>query len=188
MWLAPYAVGAVAGTACDQIHLRCGVLSYAEPALFGQGWWVPFVFGLAGLAVVHAPLALGRALLPPPASVAPSPEERRAVALAAVWFVAAYAATGLFHKQPLALALGLVALWGARVASRRPSGAELTFEALLAIGGALGGVIVESTLSAAGLFQYGRQDLWRTPTWLPGLYLHGALLGRPITRAWYDGR
>ena len=49
-----FVAGGIGGALCDQIHVRCGTLSYPHPVLFGQAFWVPLVFGagisLAGVA------------------------------------------------------------------------------------------------------------------------------------------
>jgi len=163
-----FALGAVLGTAGDQLHLRSGVLSCGWPLLFGQPLWVPLVFGAAGVVLVlsHAPLlrlARGR---PPRAS-------GLGFARSVLWFYAAYACTALFRDAPLALTAALVGAWAARVALA-PATDKLAAGVIYAIAGA----VFESALSATGAFHYRRPDLLLVPEWLPALYLHVSLMTR----------
>ena len=47
----------------------------------------------------------------------------------------------------------------------------------------VGGALVESIISASGLFFYHQPDWGLVPAWLPMLYLHVALATRAIGRA-----
>jgi hypothetical protein len=177
--LALFAGGGVGLALCDQIHVRTGVLDYDTGGFFGQAWWVPLQFGVASLAIVlgAAPFAARRA------------DPRRLELVTGVgWFVAAYAATGLFHAHPDALAGTLSAGWILRVALARERGVLVTYSLLLAAAG----TGVEGMLSAAGTFAYADPDFLRVPEWLPALYLNGApfalalsgaLTGRSGTRS-----
>lgn len=187
--LALFAGGGVGLALCDQIHVQADVLRYDVGGLFGQAWWVPLQFGVASLAIVAgaAPFVRYR----------PAPRERDFVTGVA-WFVAAYAASGVFDAQPEALAAGLALAWLARVAvaegprerrregpreGRRdgvsPRAALVAYSLLLAAAG----TGAEAILSAAGTFEYLHPDFVGVPVWLPLLYLHGAPLALALARA-----
>jgi hypothetical protein len=168
--LALFAGGGVALALCDQIHVQAGVLDYETGGFFGQAWWVPLQFGVASLAIVAGARPFARGW--------PAPRPSELVAGAA-WFVAAYAASGVFDDRPGWLAAALVATWAARMArAQRPLGL-VGWSLLLAAAG----TGAEALLSAAGTFSYAHPDLLGVPVWLPGLYLHGAPLALGLARA-----
>ncbi|HEY6005849.1 MAG TPA: hypothetical protein VIV57_23410 [Anaeromyxobacter sp.] len=175
-----FVLGAVLGTAGDQLHVRSGVLSYARPSplLFGQALWVPLLFGAAGVLLVlgHAPLLrLTR--------------ERSArasafgFAAAVLWFYGAYASTALFAGARLALTAALVAAWVARVAA-----APAADKVLAGVLWAIAGPLFEAALSATGAFQYRRPDVLLVPAWLPALYLHVSLMTREAYLVFFGAR
>jgi hypothetical protein len=174
-----FALGAILGTAGDQLHLRAGVLSYppGTALLLGQPPWVPLVFGAGGLALVlgHAPLLRA-------AGGGGARGSRRSLAWAVVWFYAAYASTALFADAPLTLAAALVAAWIARVAIA-PAADGVAAGILYA----LLGPAFESALSATGAFHYRHPDLLRVPLWLPALYLHVSRMTREAYLAFFRG-
>jgi hypothetical protein len=167
-----FGVGAVVGTLGDRIHVHYDVLFYPQPAawLFGQAAWVPLLFG--GVTIL---LVLGHGvLLWLVGEAAPRPS-RVSVIAPFVWFGATYLSTGLFHRWPVPLAIGLALLWVVRVA-RRPTREMLLASVLVAISGPLS----EALLSSTGGFRYYHPDALLVPLWLPALYLHVALLTRHI--------
>jgi hypothetical protein len=168
--LALFGLGALIGTAADQIHVQSGVLSYARPTplLIGQAPWVPLLFGAAGVV-----LPLGNAVLLRLLRDRTATGSGRALASSVLWFFAAYASTAAFQAWPLLLAPALALAWGARVAvSSAPDRAIAG--PLLAVGGSL----FEAGLSSTGAFQYLHPDLLFVPAWLPALYLHASLMTR----------
>jgi hypothetical protein len=168
--IAAVLLGGIGGALCDQIHLRSGVLSYPESFFLGQPWWVAPLFG-AG-----APLVLFGAM--PFARTAPAPTRRDLLA-GLLWFVAAYAGSGLIGDRAPALYAALLGLtFAGRVALARDRRALLVFSLLLAAGGCLW----EGYLTSTGAFAYAR-PLYRVPIWLPGLYLHGGPLAIAVARA-----
>jgi hypothetical protein len=173
--LALFAAGGIGLALCDQIHVQAGVLDYETGGFFGQAWWVPLQFGVAALAIVAgaAPFARGRAK--PGAA---------AFLTGTLWFVAAYAASGLFDAHPYALAAAFVVTWALRVALARQPSSLVAFSLLLAAAG----TGAEAILSAAGTFAYANPDLLGVPIWLPGLYLHGAPLALALARALSEPR
>jgi hypothetical protein len=166
--LALFVGGGVGLALCDQIHVQASVLDYDTGGFFGQAWWVPLQFGVASLAIVlgAAPFAARRAAARPVDFVT-----------GAAWFVASYAATGLFHDHPAALAGTLSAVWILRVALARERDVLVAYSLLLAAAG----TGVEAILSAAGTFAYADPDFLRVPEWLPALYLNGAPLALALS-------
>ena len=165
---AVFAAGAMVGLVFDRIHVVTGVLWYAHPALFGQAVWVPLLFGAGGLVLVNG----HRLFVRHPPTLQPSPFSLVAPAVA---FAAAYVATGLWSDHPVWLTAGLVLVWLCRVAIR-PTRDRIAAGLAFAVGGPL----VEATVSATGGFFYRRPDLLGVPIWLPALYLHVSLFTRQI--------
>jgi hypothetical protein len=158
-------VAAVAGVLCDQIHVVSRVIAYPDPLLFGQPWWVPVQYGLAA-----ATGYLGGWLLHRFTTVA---FER--VWVATAWFLAAYLATAVFQRWPIATAFALVLVWLARsVRLGRPA-------ILFSLAAATLGVLWETGLTATGAFSYRHPNLFGVAYWLPALYLNAALLLLAVT-------
>jgi hypothetical protein len=174
-----FALGALLGTAGDQLHVRSGVLSYARgsPLLFGQALWVPLLFGAASVALV-----LGHAPLLRLARERSARASRRGLAASVLWFYGAYASTAIFADARLALTAALVGAWAARVALA-PATDKVLAGALWAIAGPL----FEAALSATGAFHYRRPDVLLVPVWLPALYLHVSLMTREANLVFFGG-
>jgi hypothetical protein len=171
-----FLLGAVVGTLGDRIHTFWTVLTYPRPTAWGEAWWVVPEMGCAGVAMIAAHAQTRGAL-----GEAPGGASSRDVASAFAWFAGAYLATGLFRAYPGALALALAAAFVARALSPGVRTSRAMW--LHALGTALTGTLAEATLSATGAFSYvvaGR--VGNVPVWLPGLYLHAALLARSVER------
>ena len=167
--------GAVGGAALDQIHVQSGVLSYPHPTLLDQAWWVAPQFGAAVLVMLGAatPMAKAAAKRMPRLSA-------QQVATEAVWFVGAYAASGVFgNRHPAALALVYAVTWLARLIPRP----DRLVVAATAVALAAGGVLYEGTLAGTGAFHYTHADVYHVPVWLAGIYLHGAPLLITVARS-----
>jgi hypothetical protein len=162
--------GTLALSACDQIHVHAGVLSYSHPAFAGQAWWVPLQFALATLAICAGAWPFG-VRLPEPSG--------RDLARAAAWFVGAYAASAAFQRWPIALAVVYAVTWLIRVGLAPRSATVALYSLLLAAAG----TGAEAAISSTGAFAYARPDALLVPIWLPGLYLHGAPLALALTRS-----
>jgi hypothetical protein len=153
-------VGAVAGVLCDQIHVIAGVIVYRDPVLLGQPWWVPVQYGLAAvvgyLGARHLRGSGERVVV--------------AVVVASAWFLGAYAATAVFQRWPLPLAvvLGVIGL----VRAARLGAAGLAFGLTVALLGPLW----EAGLTSTGAFSYRHPDVVGVAAWLPALYLNAAPL------------
>jgi hypothetical protein len=168
-----FVLGALVGTAADQVHVRGQVLSYPRPYLAGEAWWVPLLFGAAGVV-----LPLGNAALLSRSRGAPSSSSARTVATSWLWFMGAYVSTVLFQGAPLLLAVALVIAWAVRLAAR-PAPDKL----IAGVAFALAGAAFESALSSTGAFSYRHPDLFLVPAWLPALYLHASLMTREASLA-----
>ena len=165
-----FAIGAVAGTLLDGLHLLGDVLSYEDEAFGNWAWFVPLEFGLAGLAAGIAIPQIERAVGPasPPRF---SPASR---VLELALFAALYGATALWDGDgaPWLLAgLGLLVI--ARL-SLAPVPGDWVYAALAAVLGPLG----EIAISATGVFDYANPDFAGIPMWLPALWANGGLLIR----------
>lgn len=147
-----FAGSALGLSACDRMHVTGGVLRHR-----GRPWWVPPMFGCAGVVIAR----VGRSFV----------REERSVVANAVPFVAAYAATA-FVDRPRLLA---AALWGTALPRVRH---DLPFALLLAAAGPA----VEVAVARTGAFSYARPPREVLP-WLSGLYVHGAPLALAVSAA-----
>jgi len=185
------------GPLCDGCHSRHDVLHYASPTFIGmQGtifgletcWWVPILFGGAGVILGASHPLLDRA------NDAPRPPPGWFnVLLAISCFVLCYELSGVLAQAmaasppsslldrwarldgPLAVnAVGIFLLF-----ERTPGG---LFMALLT---ALVGPVVEiGLINWGGLYQYSHPDFLGIPLWIPQVYFAGApavgALGRQV--------
>jgi hypothetical protein len=176
-WLGVAVGGGVICTLCDHLHVTHDVTWYPNPFLWQQAWWTPFLFATASLAAVlsagRVRRALGGPSLPPPTA--------RQVVADTLMFVTAYVFTAFGHARPNVVLGVLVAFWVAR-ALVLPG-----WVALFSVGVALAGCLFEAGWSALGMFYYHHPDVLGIARWLPGPYLHGALLAAPVERALSGG-
>ncbi|TAH35551.1 MAG: hypothetical protein EYC70_12910 [Planctomycetota bacterium] len=157
---------------CDRMHMAGGVLTYPDGGLWGQPWWVPLLFGAAGVVLVAAHDLLVKALRSPP-----RPSRPDEVLLYGALFVAAYAATAFAPLSAPLLAVLLLALWLPAALAQR-SAAFWVFAAALGLAGPL----VEAALSSGDRFGYTQPDVLGVPMWLPVLYLWLAPLASALAR------
>jgi hypothetical protein len=156
-------IGAAIGLCLDRIHVVSGVLAYRDPVLWGQAWWVPLLFAAV------APLILVNDLLATRIVGAPAGPPAHPVDAATGWFIAAYLATGVFWRWPVALLVGLVLVWVVR------TGRNVRRDRLVAaLGLAIAGPLFEAALASTGTFWYVHPDVLGVPIWLAGLYLYVA--------------
>ena len=172
-------VGAAVTTVCDANHVRTETLSYTEPFLFGQAWWVFPNFFVAFLVMSLSYLALSSSL----SRVVETRESRSAGSLAPFVqtlsiFALVYLLSGFAHERPVLLT---VAFYGAFLA-RWALTYERAWLLLLAALMAAGGMLAEGVIGAAGLATYRHSDVFHVPFWLGGLYLHGAFALRETMR------
>ncbi len=161
-----FVVGAILGTALDQLHVMGGATSYARPFAFGQAAWVPLLFGgaVVGFADLHqrVRLAFGG---------------ERATSLLAIArdlaiFAAAYALTAFAPLSTAAVTALLIAAFALRAFFVR----ERLHRLAHALACGLCGVVAEWLMTGAGLFTHHRADFLRVPFWLPALYMLAAPL------------
>jgi hypothetical protein len=157
-----FAIGAVLGTALDQLHVSSGATSYARPFLFHQAIWVPLLFGFAaaGFADHHRRLRV--------VFGAQIQETSRAwLAADLAVFVAAYWASAYLPATNLTLLAIFVIVWAVRIAVRRDPPHRIVHGLACAVCG----VAAEWALTGLGAFTHHRADFLHVPLWLPGLYL-----------------
>lgn len=173
-WLILAVAGAALCTVCDHLHATHGVLFYTHPTVWDQAWWVPLLFAGASLAAVAGATPVRRLL----GARAGEPPTAREIAGDGIAFVTAYAFTSYAPADRPNVTLALLAAWWlARVVRGRPRWLVIYALVMAAAGSAF-----EATWSALGFFAYRHPDVAGVPRWLPGIYLHAALLAGPVER------
>jgi hypothetical protein len=175
-WVVVAIVGAIACTVGDHLHVITGVLWYPRPVFWQQAWWVPLLFASASLVIVGGARPMRAAL----GGRAEAVSGRRVIA-DGIAFMTAYAFTAYGHALPNVVLAVLVAAWLARVVGGVP--AWLVIFSLLV---AAGGTLFEAGWSRLGFFYYNVPDFIGVPRWLPGLYLHVALLAASMARRFVE--
>ncbi len=164
-------LGACIATFCDGIHVYTQTLSYPDPFLFGQAWWVFPGFVLAFLFMGSAYYFIaGR--LPSGVRVRQSVSRGsfRELIETATAFAFVYLTSGFGNTEPVLLS---VIFYGTFLL-RWLFSYERLWLLLLATIMAFGGMFAEGSLSAAGWVAYRHVDVFHVPFWLGGLYMHGA--------------
>lgn len=173
-WVLLALSGAVLCTVCDHLHATHGVLWYVHPVAWSQAWWVPLLFAGASLAAVLGATPVRR-LFGARVDVAPTAREIAGDGLA---FVVAYAYTSFADPARPNVTLALLAAWWlARVVRGRATWL-VVYSLLMAVVGSG----FEAGWSALGFFYYHHADVVGVPRWLPGIYLHAALVAGPLER------
>ncbi len=173
-WLILALVGAAICTVCDHLHATHGVLYYVHPVVWSQAWWVPLLFAGASLAAVAGATPIRRLF---GARTAPAPTVRE-IAGDGIAFIVAYAYTSFAPADSPNVTLALLAAWWlARVVRGRA-----TWLVVYSLVMALAGSGFEALWSALGFFYYRHPDVAGVPRWLPGIYLHVALVAGPLER------
>eukprot|EP00873_Tetraselmis_striata_P028144 jgi/Tetstr1/448408/TSEL_035678.t1 len=181
--VAAFGGAAVLGPLCDGQHSSHDVLHYSHPALLQMGplfrlescWWVPVLFGVAGviLSVSHPTLDRSPFASTPALGLAPS---WTVVYAGNAAFVLHYAASGALEAPlraagPLlldgVLAGTAVLLWAVLDRSRQGL--------LMALAAALGGPLIEVVLiNQLHLYSYTHPDVLGIPSWICWVYFSGA--------------
>ena len=173
-----FILGAIVGTALDQLHVMGGVLAYPRPAFLGEAAFVPFLFGGATVSLTLFWRLAFRGGAPRWPSAA-------LFGLYLLDFACAYLLTVLLRDLP---AISLFALSVSWVALAAPHGARpLAYGVAVAVAGTL----TEAALCHLGLFRYLAAGLLpglAVPLWLPGLYLHASLATRALDQAFFPRR
>jgi hypothetical protein len=173
-WVALAIIGSIVCTIGDHLHATHDVLAYPHVAFWSQAWWVPLLFAGASLAAVLGATPIRRAL---GSKDDPAPTARQ-IAGDGLAFFLAYAITSFIPSSlPNVTLLLLVVWWLARVVRDRPLWL-VVFSLLTAVAGTL----FEAAWSHLGFFYYQHPDMIGVTRWLPGIYLHAALLAGPLER------
>lgn len=156
-----FGIGGVVGAVCDGFHSHAGILTYPNEWILKMAWWVPFLFGMATLAVAYSHLIYDRTCHLP----------RRTLSWADVIggllsFVAVYAASAFLPNSDLAKTIILATM--VFLMTWRWNRSWHAIPPMLAT--AIVGCGVESTLNHIDYFHYTRPDFWGIPMWLPMLY------------------
>ncbi len=173
-WLVLALCGSALCTVCDHLHATHGVLWYPHPFFWSQAWWVPLLFAGASLAAVAGATPLRRLFGAAPAA-APTARE---IAGDGIAFAVAYGYTSFAPAERANLTLALLAAcWLARVVRGRAAWL-VAYSLVMAVAGSA----FEAGWSALGFFFYHHPDVAGVPRWLPGIYLHAALVAGPLER------
>lgn len=164
-------LGALLATLCDRVHVYTQTLSYPEPFLFGQAWWVFPGFMMTFLLMQYTCLFLVNRLPPGiPARKSVSKGNVREFTETVMIFALVYLLSGFGNNEPFILS---IIFYGTFVV-RWLFSYDRLWLFILAVLMAVGGMIAEGLLSAAGMVTYHYVDVFYVPFWLGGLYLHGA--------------
>lgn len=156
-----FALGATLGTALDAVHVHTGTTSYPDPFVLQMAWFVPLLFGAAGVAV-----GLGRPLFDRLLRRTDPAPARPALLGGLLLFIAAYVLSGTLPAGNLAKCAALGALAVASLALFDRTGLGL----LLACTTAVSGSLIEALQIEHGIFRYTTPDRLGVPCWLPCLY------------------
>lgn len=159
------------GTLGDYCHVISRTDAYPAHVyryyLAGVPFWVPFVFGVAALAIGLSHLEADRWL--GPSWTRPGAGSALVVAYGLAVFVGLYALSGFLRFSPiinhLILALGALSIW---------LGLDRTWQGLLlAFATAIVGSVAEIAMVRLGVFFYYPRaaHLLGVPDWLPWLYV-----------------
>ncbi|HXU67739.1 MAG TPA: hypothetical protein VN947_00345 [Polyangia bacterium] len=173
-WLILALAGAAICTVCDHLHATHGVLYYAHPVVWDQAWWVPLLFAGASLAAVAGATPIRR-LFGARATAAPTARE---IAGDGIAFIVAYAYTSFAPAARPNVTLALLAFWWLARVVRGRAPWLIAYSLVMAVAGSA----FEATWSALGFFWYHHPDIGGVPRWLPGIYLHVALVAGPLER------
>lgn len=166
------AIGAIAGTLWNQLHVQSSTLTFSHPAFANQAWWVPLLFAGA--------FAAGGALFTLAGDPAPRPPSIRVAQIEAVWMTAMYAMTAFLSEWPWLLAALLAAALLIRGGDMMVLFSSSPIPAVAVVAA---GCFVESMLIAADLYRYRTSELGPIPVWLPLLWINVALLTVRVVEA-----
>lgn len=159
-----FALGATLGTALDAVHVHTATTRYADPLVYEMAWFVPLLFGAAGVAVGLGRPVFERLLR----RDAPAPATPATPALlgALTLFIAAYVLSGVLPASNSTKCAALGALAAASLALFDRTWLGLALAGTTAATGSA----IEALQIQAGIFRYLDPDRWGVPCWLPCLY------------------
>lgn len=169
----PFAfLGAIVATICDANHVFTETLSYPDPFLFDQAWFVfpGFVVAFTFMAINYL---FAPALFP---KAATSKESTSSGSLSVfveslLFFMMVYLLSGFGNHYPNLLSVIFFSSFFIRLAFTY----EKTFILLFAIILGIGGMAVEGAMTQLDLVHYREPEIFGVPYWLGGVYMHGAL-------------
>lgn len=164
-------LAAVIATLCDANHVYTGTLSYPQPFMAGQAWWVfpGFVSAFLVMSVSYLWLSV-RLPASLPVGDSTSPGNARDFVEAVTAFAFVYLASGFGNQSPVLLSVIFYGTFALRWLASYERGWLLVLAVIMAIGG----MAAEGALSALGGVAYRHVDVFHVPWWLGGLYMHGA--------------
>ena len=163
-------IGAIISTLCDKFHVMTNTLSYPNPFLFGQAWWVFPIFMLAFAAMALGYLKLIEYLpksIDRSHSVTPCNSEE--FIQSSLMYALIYLLSGFASHFPILLCVLFYVSYLFRLASSHDRAFMLILSCLLALAGTLS----EASLMAMDKAHYTQPDFLGVPGWLPALYMHG---------------
>eukprot|EP00879_Flechtneria_rotunda_P019077 GHRR01020029.1.p1 GENE.GHRR01020029.1~~GHRR01020029.1.p1 ORF type:complete len:315 (+),score=64.10 GHRR01020029.1:533-1477(+) len=210
-----FASGAVLGPFCDGLHSQNDVLHYKNPSIqlnlvsgnfhwsFETCWWVPLLFGVAGLILGVSVPVLDRIAAgqwqhqgqPDCSATGPVPDPSWQTVLVSVsLFVTQYWLSGILEQPTLGQNLGNTsipildtilasyALLNWALFDRTKQGIGMA--ALTAV---CGPAIEMFLISKIGLYHYSHPVVLGVPTWIPWVYYCGGpAVGNLGRRVWHD--
>jgi hypothetical protein len=163
-------LGALVATTCDGIHVYTKTLSYPKPFLFGQAWWVFPLFVLTFLFMGVSYLFVCNLL---PAGIRKKSSSRgtlRDLIETITTFALVYMFSGFGNFEPVPLSV----IFYGTFAVRWLFSYDRFWLLILSVSMAIGGMVAEGALSAAGMVAYRYADIFHVPFWLGAVYMHGA--------------
>lgn len=169
-------VGGLVAVPLDALHVVTGVLTYKDPVLGLQDWWVIPLFVTSGILLGFS----HRHIATPLSAQEPTSVPLWAAALGLLALVFAYGSSGFLQTWPVVALVVYVGVFvGAVVAVDRRARASLL---LHGIGAAVAGPLVEIGISSTGAFSYAHPDVAGVALWLPGIYLNAAVASHLMDR------
>ena len=169
----PFALlGAVVATLCDANHVLTGALSYPEPFILGQGWFVfpGFFFAFTFMALSYH---YAMQLFPMPVITAENMSDRIIGPFVEnlLFFMMIYLMSGFGNHYPFVLSVIFFGGFFLRLLFTYGRPFMLAFAILLGVGG----MLVEGAMTKFNLVHYREPEIFGVPYWLGGVYMHGAL-------------
>ena len=157
-----FLVGAVLGPTMDGFHTHSDTLFYPHVWLLKMDWWVPFLFGGAGVAVGLSHLDLDLRLGKDYLDLTWVHVAFGMASFAAIYFISGFLKIDETRKVVLLYTLAFLVWY---IYDKTYSGL------LLALVTAVLGTFSEISLIAADWFYYTHPDFLGVPYWLPALYV-----------------
>lgn len=173
-----FLIGAILGPTMDGFHTHSDTLFYPHVWMLMMDWWVPLLFGAAGIAVGLSHLDLDRRLNKSYPDLTWIHVAFAVASFAAIYFISGFLKIDETRKLVLLYTLAFLVWY---IYDKTYSGF------ILAIVTSLIGSFVEGSLISMDWFYYTRPDFFGVPYWLPALYIAASVsvgnLARKINSA-----